>query len=70
MASKQDHADGHAHDHPGGVKGWLGSVFGSHRESYQVFTGAEVLGREEFARNVLVALQSANRECERRGGIC
>ncbi len=40
------------------------------RESYQVFTGTEVPGREEFARNVLVALQSANRECERRGGIC
>jgi len=56
MTSKQDHDDTHAHDHPGGMRGWLGSVFGSHSHDAADSVDAELESSAEGIRALKISL--------------
>ncbi len=54
--SLDGHADTQAHDHPGGVRGWLGSVFGSHSHDAADSVDAELESSAEGIRALKISL--------------
>ncbi len=56
MTTQHDHADGHAHDHPGGVRGWLASVFGSHSHDAADSVDAALEASAEGIRALKISL--------------